>query len=253
VGPNDNLSFEELSSSYNFRQTFDWVGLFVRLLVDEMNAMDHPITVVDIGCGCGIGGSLEHLRTVPEAADELWGVEPDDSVREPHGIFDTLRRATIETAALPAGVFDLAYSFMVMEHVAEPEAFLRSVRASLRPGGTYMFVTINGRRYFARAALAAHALRIDETLLRILRKHEDVEKYHYPVRYRCNMPRVVDRFAARTGFEPPEYVFLEEDGPIDYMPGPLRPALRALQWKRSVIRRAELLLTMIVRMRAART
>jgi hypothetical protein len=62
---------------------------------------------------------------------------------------------------------------------------------------------------------------------------------------------VIGRLAARTGFEPPEYVFLEEEGPVDYMRGPLRPALRALQWKRSVVRRPGLLLTIIARMRAA--
>jgi SAM-dependent methyltransferase len=251
VGLHDDFSFEELSFSYNFQRTSDWAGLFVRLLVDELAAIEPPTAAVDIGCGCGIGGSLERLRAVREAAGELWGIEPDTGAREQPGIFDTFLHASVETAGLPDGRFDLAYSFMVMEHVVGPEAFLRSVRASLKPGGTYMFCTINGRHYFARVALAAHALRVDETLLRIVRKHEDVERYHHPVQYRCNVRQVIDRLAAWTGFEPPDYVFLEEDGPVDYMRGPLRPALRALQWKRSVVRRPGLLLTMIARMRAA--
>ncbi|MBS1894238.1 MAG: hypothetical protein JST59_23300, partial [Actinobacteria bacterium] len=62
---------------------------------------------------------------------------------------------------------------------------------------------------------------------------------------------VIDQLAARTGFDPPEYVFVEDEGPIDYMPGPLRLPWKALQWKRSVIKRPELLLTMIVRLRAS--
>ena len=253
VGLHDDFSFDELSSAYNFQQTSDWAGLFVRLLVDELTAIEPPTAAVDIGCGCGIGGSVDRLHAVRVAATELWGVEPDNGVPEPPGIFDTFLRASVENAGLPDGRFDLAYSFMVMEHVADPEAFLGSVRASLKPSGTYMFLTVNGRHYFARVARVARALRIDEGLLRIVRKHDDVERYHHPVQYRCNVPGVIDRFAARTGFEPPEYVFIEEDGPSDYMPGPLRPALRALQWRRAVVRRPELLLTMIVRMRAAAT
>ena len=250
-GLHDHFSFEELSSSYNFQRTSDWVGLFVRLLVDELRAIEPPTAAVDIGCGGGIGGSQERLRAVRTAADELWGIEPDVDAARPHGAFDTFLHASVETAGLPDGRFDLAYSVMVMEHVVDPEAFLRSVRASLKPGGTYMFLTVNGRHYFARLALAARTLRIDETLLRLVRKHEDVERYHHPLQYRCNVPRVIDRLAFRTGFEPPQYVFVEEEGPVDYMRGPLRPALRALQWKRSVVQRPELLMTMIVRMRAA--
>ena len=74
VGLHDDLSFDELSSKYNFQRTSDWAGLFVRLLVDELNAVERPSTVLDIGCGSGIGGSLERLGIVREAAGELWGV-----------------------------------------------------------------------------------------------------------------------------------------------------------------------------------
>lgn len=251
AGEHDNFSFEELASVYNFRRTSDWPGLFVRLVADEIKAVGEPTTVVDIGCGNGIGGSIDRLQSVRAAAGQLWGIEPDSQVSAPPGIFDVFQHAEIETAGLPEGKFDLAYSYMVMEHVVDPESFLRSVRACLKPGGTYMFLTVNGRHYFALATRTAHALRIDEALLRVVRKREHVESYHYPVQYRCNQPRVIDQLAARTGFDPPEYVFVEEEGPIDYMPGPLRVPWRALQWKRSVYRKPELLLTMIVRLRAS--
>lgn len=250
-GAEDDLSFENLSSAYNFQRVSDWPGLFVSLLADEINAAEEPTTVVDIGCGNGIGGSIDRLQTVRAAASGLWGIEPDPHVSEPPGVFDVFRHAEVETADLPDGQFDLAYSYMVMEHVVDPETFLRSVRACLKPGGTYMFLTVNGRHYFALATRAAHALRIDEALLRVVRKREHVETYHYPVQYRCNDTRVIDQLAAHTGFEPPEYVFVEDLGPIDYMSGPLRLPWKALQWKRSVVRRPELLLTMIVRMRAS--
>jgi SAM-dependent methyltransferase len=251
VSAPDDLPFEALASAYNFRTIANWPGLFVRLVAEEAKAAGPDSTAVDIGCGNGIGGSVERLQGVRDATGKLWGIEPDPSVSAPPGMFDEFQHAEIETADLPAGEFDLAYSYMVMEHVVDPEAFLRAVRACLKPGGTYMFLTVNGRHYFALATRATHALHIDEALLRVVRKREHVDEYHYPVQYRCNDPRVIDGLAARTGFEPPEYVFVEDEGPIDYMPGPLRLPWKALQWKRSVLKRPELLLTMIVRLRAA--
>jgi SAM-dependent methyltransferase len=245
------LSFDDLSASYNFRKTTDWVELFVRLVVDELRALDGPTAVVDIGCGSGIGGDLDRLRPIREAADTLWGVEPDEHAPVPPGVFDEIRRADLELAELPDGHFDLAYSFMVMEHVRDPADFLRRVRRTLKPGGTHLFITINGRHYFGRVARIARALRIDEHLLRLVRRAEDVDRYHYPVHYAFNTPDVIDRHARLAGFGPPEYVFVEQDGPIDYMRGPLKPFWRALQWKRHLVKRPESLLTMIVRMRAA--
>jgi SAM-dependent methyltransferase len=246
----DDYSFEQLSAAYNFQRTSDWPSLFVRLVADDIEAAAAPTTAIDIGCGNGIGGSLERLEPIRAAADSLWGIEPDTGISAP-AAFDEFRHAEIETADLPEGKFDVAYSYMVMEHVVDPERFLRSVRACLKPGGSYMFLTVNGRHYFALATRTAHALKIDEALLRVVRDSDHVEDYHYPVQYRFNEPKVIDQLAARTGFEPPEYVFLEQEGPIDYMPGPLRVPWKALQWKRSVLKRPELLLTMVVRMRAS--
>lgn len=245
------LPFDELAASYNFRKTSDWVALFIRLVVDEVRGLGRPATVVDIGCGSGIGGDLDRLRPIRAAAQTLWGVEPDEHAPVPPGVFDEVRRADLEGAELPEGHFDLAYSFMVMEHVRDPAGFLQQVRRALKPGGTHLFITINGRHYFGRVARAARALRIDEHLLRVVRRAEDVDRYHYPVHYAFNTPDVIDRHARLAGFDQPEYIFLEQDGPIDYMRGPLKPLWQALQWKRMVVRRPESLLTMIVRMRAA--
>lgn len=244
------LPFDELAASYNFQKTSDWVELFVRLIVEELHALGRPASAVDIGCGGGIGGDLDRLRPIRAAADSLWGVEPDERAPVPPGIFDEVRRADLERANLPDGHFDLAYSFMVMEHVRDPARFLEQVRRALKPGGTHLFITINGRHYFGRVARAAKALRIDELLLRIVRRAEDVDRYHYPVHYAFNTPDVIDREARLAGFAQPEYVFVEQDGPIDYMRGPLKPLWKILQWKRFLVKRPESLLTMIVRMRA---
>lgn len=248
LAPHDAMSFDEMKPHYNFRRTSDWVKQFVRLLIKECRSLPRPSRVLDIGCGVGIGRSIDLLKAVRCEVDEFWGLEPDPSVKGDPEIFSSFQNATMEDATLPENYFDLSFSFMVMEHVADPERFLRAVHRSLKPGGEHFFVTVNGHHYFTHIALAMKRLKIDEMVLRILRgKH--VDDYHYPVQYRCNKPAVVEKYAERLGFEKPEFVFIEEDGPKPYMPGPLRPIWSLLMWKRKVVRNPKSLLTMVVRMK----
>lgn len=246
--PHDDLTFQELAERYNFQKTSDWIQLFVRLLIKECRRIGRPVRALDIGCGYGIGRSMELLEAAKAEIDELWGLEPDPAVKHDTVLFANFQNSTMEQATLPENYFDIAFSFMVMEHVADPVRYLNAVNRCLKPGGTHFFITVNGHHYFTRIALTMKRLKIDEIVLRILRgKH--VDEYHYPVQYRCNKPRVIEALAARTGFEKPEFVFVEEDGPKPYMPGPLRPIWALLMWKRRVLRNPRSLLTLIVRMK----
>jgi SAM-dependent methyltransferase len=154
----------------------------------------------------------------------------------------------METADLPKGYFDVAFSFMVMEHVDDPKRFLAAVHDILAPGGRYLFMTINDNHYFGRIAKLMHKLKLDEVVVRLVRGRKDVDRYHFPIRYRCNRPSVIDTLAREIGFAAPGYVFFEEAGPIDYFPLPIRPIYHALQWKRRWRRRPDALLSMIVRL-----
>lgn len=248
TAPFDDHSFDQLKTTYNFQQTSDWVRLFVRLLIKECKSLPKPSRVLDIGCGVGIARSPDMLKAVRQHIDELWGLEPDPSVKGDPALFTNFQNATMETANLPENHFDLAFSFMVMEHVADPIAYLNAVHRCLKPGGVHFFMTVNGHHYFTRAALAMKRMKVDEALLRILRgKH--VEDYHYPVQYRCNKPAVVERLASQTGFTQTEFVFIEEQGPKPYFPGPLKPFWMLMQWKRKMFRNPRALLTLVVRMK----
>lgn len=254
--PRDLSTFGALASSYNFRHPSDRCGLFVQLLVEECaraaarQGKRGGVRVMDIGCGRGIGLDPKFLEPVRGAADELWGIEPDTRIAPPPGVFDQFQHAFLENAALPEGAdgFDVAYSFMVMEHVMDPMGFMRALHRCLKPGGTYLFITINGAHYFARIAGLLRALRLDEAVLRLVRR-DVVDEYHYPVAYKFNTPRAIERCAAELGFERPEYVFVEREGPSPYFPGPLRPALHALNYKRNVVRNPRSLLELICRIR----
>lgn len=248
--PHDDLSFDELSRVYSFDQVSDRRRMLVRLLLKEAAARQEPVRALDIGCGDGISEERPvnglYLGAVRQAVSELWGVEPDESVK-PSPLFDRFQYAVAESADLPESYFDLAYSYFVMEHVADVDAFFAAVYRCLKPGGTYLFVTPNGRHFFTRAASTLKRLKLDEAVLRVLRR-DMVDEYHYPVQYLCNTESAIDRHAARAGFQPPEYAYCEQFGMTSYFRGPLRPMLSFLMWKRRTFHNRRALLNMFVRL-----
>lgn len=246
--PHDDLTFDELASRYNFELTSDRRRVFARLVIKECQRIGPSCRVVDIGCGRGIGREVRYQQAIRPHVGELWGLEPDEGVQPGDGLFDHYQHALMETAELPEASFDLAYSFMVMEHVADPGSFMRAVHRCLKPGGVYLFMTPNAGHYFTILARAMHGLRIDELMLRVLKRGEELEDYHYPVRYRFNRPRDIDRWAGRLGFEQPEYVFLEAEGPRPYMRGPLVVPFHVLAAKRRALKNPHCLLTLACRM-----
>jgi SAM-dependent methyltransferase len=247
VAPHDGLSFEELGRSYNFRRTSDRRRTFARIVIERAQALAGAnARVLDIGCGRGIGRRLDFVEAIRAHVGQLWGIEPDRSIPHDTSIFDRFEHATMEAATLPEGHFDLAYSFMVMEHVDDPETFLRKVYMALRPGGEYVFITPNGQHYFTRIASALHSIGLDELTLKIVRRKEESREYHYPVRYKCNDPKALGRLAAELGFEAPRFAYIEGLGTAGYLPGPLRPLFWLMAWKRKIVKTPHHLVSMIV-------
>jgi SAM-dependent methyltransferase len=250
--PHDDLTFEELGARYNYDLTSDRRRILVRLLIKECGKRQHPIRALDIGCGTGIseeeGVNAEYLRAFRAHVDELWGVEPDESVTPTHGLIDHFQHATLEAAKLPENYFDIAYSYFVMEHVENPALFLQHVFRCLRPGGVYIFITPNGRHYFTKIAKFLKAVHLDELILRLVRG-KSVAGYHYPVQYRVNTPRQIDRLASEQKFERPEYAFIERGGPRPYFRGPFLVIYFTLVWKRRIYRSSKVLLELICRLK----
>jgi 2-polyprenyl-3-methyl-5-hydroxy-6-metoxy-1,4-benzoquinol methylase len=250
VAPHDDLSFVELAQQYNFRNVSDRTRLFVRLLLKELDGKTAPVRALDIGCGNGVStgkNAQGYLEAVYSRADELWGVEPDESKMPTHGLFTRFQHALLEDADLPEDYFDLAYSFMVMEHVADPERFLKAVHRCLKPGGVYLFVTPNGSHYFTRIAGCMKKLRVDEFVLRVLRG-KSVDDYHYPVQYRCNRPGQIEPLAEAAGFADTQIACVEIHGPRPYLPGILRPILWVMMGKRNLIKNPRVLLNLYTRL-----
>lgn len=242
--PHDELPFEELATRYNFLKTSDRRAMLVRLVLNELRDAPSPKRVLDIGAGKGIGRQTSFQSAIAQQCNEMWGVEPDKGVVRTDGVFAQFQHALMETAELPENAFDVAYAFMVMEHVADPAAFLSAVRRCLKPGGVFLFMTPNLRHYFTRSANLLKAMKLDELTLRVLRRQSDLDEYHYPVVYRFNTPSQIDRAAEQSGMSRPGYVYLESDGPRPYMRGPLVPIYHMLMYKRSVWKNPRVLLTL---------
>jgi 2-polyprenyl-3-methyl-5-hydroxy-6-metoxy-1,4-benzoquinol methylase len=244
----DTAAFEVLRNEYNIHNTATPGVAFTRLIIDECQRLQRPIRVLDIGCGRGIQRRTDCQWAVRRHAEEYWGVEPDPTMEFDDDLFDDVARTTLEKAVLPPASFDLAYSFMVMEHVERPEEFMECVARCLKPTGTYLFATPNARHYFTRIASTLRALRLDELTLRVIRRSTAAD-YHYPVQYRFNSEDKIRRCARQQGFDPPEFAYLEPRGLIEYFPGPTRIVFHILAKKRELIRNPRSLATLICRMR----
>ena len=253
--PLDAGPFEALSAEYlldaisDRRRALTW--LIAREIQRARSERGGPVRAIDIGCGRGMAREPGFTRAISAWVDELWGLEPDPGIVPEKGVFHRYINALLEDAELPENYFDLAYCYMVVEHLEDPVRFMHAAARCLRPGGSMIFVTVNGNHYFTRIASTARSLRLDELLLRVLRGKQ-TDDYHYPVRYLCNSTRQIRSVANRSGFDDVSIAFSEEGGgPKPYFPGPLRPALWAMNLKRRLIRNPDCLLTLYGRLTKA--
>lgn len=245
-----NTSFSALQETYNFLNFSSYGEVFTGLLLEAVRNLEQPSHVLDIGCGCGIGRDSAHQWSLRESikvgqGSQFWGIEPDQAIQAEEGLFDNFQHALMEDAELPPERFDIAYSSMVMEHVAEPAAFLTALQRCLKPGGAYYFVTPNARSIVPWATKILHQLKLDELALSIVRKPAEIEEYHYPVQFLFNTPKQIENSSEKHGFHPPECIFLEGHGSYSYFRGPLKILKAPLQAKRRVIQRKDRLATLI--------
>ncbi len=104
------------------------------------------LTLLDVGCGGGllaepmrrlgfevtaIDASGENIGTARAHADQM-------------GLNIAYRAATVEQMeAEGAGPFDVVLTLEVIEHVADPEAFVRTCARLVKPGGMLVVATLN--------------------------------------------------------------------------------------------------------------
>ncbi len=103
------------------------------------------LRILDIGCGGGLlAEPMARLGADVLGADAAARNIPVAQIHaEQAGLKIDYRHTTAEALAAAGEVFDAILNMEVVEHVADPQAFLNTCQALLKPGGLMVCSTIN--------------------------------------------------------------------------------------------------------------
>jgi SAM-dependent methyltransferase len=201
--------------------------IFRDMVLEDARRMGGGLTILDIGCGRGLDGSIPMQRSIAEAASRFVGIEPDREV-DLGDYFHETYRCTFEETPLPANSVHLAYAVMVLEHLPSPETFWDKLWETLVDGGVFWGLTVDGRHPFTKASLWAERLKAKNLYLNWLSGARGRDRYeNYPTYYRTNTPGQIDRLAGR--FRSRDYINFSRVGQMGgYLPRRLRPVANAM-------------------------
>jgi SAM-dependent methyltransferase len=166
---------DELDGVGTYHELVRWVG-------GACDRFDHPIDVLDLGCGTGrYFWGLHNVNTLTglDASEAMLAQAARPTRASEIGAKTiTLVKGDVATHDFVPGSFDLVYSIGVLaEHVALTRTLVARVATWLKPGGRFAFTTIDPqspdvprtlRRRMATALLPAAPGRIGEALHRRL-------------------------------------------------------------------------------------
>lgn len=103
------------------------------------------LRLLDIGCGGGLlSEPMARLGATVVGADAAQGNLPVARIHaEQSGLEIDYRHTTAEALAEAGERFDIVLNMEVVEHVADPAAYLSACRELLKPGGLHICSTIN--------------------------------------------------------------------------------------------------------------
>jgi SAM-dependent methyltransferase len=181
-------------------------------LVSAQAIASRSTVVAEVGCGRGAladmdypGGPWQDLRGEGRT---VIGIDVEDTGKE-NPVIDEFRLIGSDGRwPLDDGSIDLAVSDFVLEHVAEPEAFVRELARTLKPGGMFLARTISRTSPLSAVARIVpnhhHADAVAH--LQPGREAHDVFPTSYKMNTRKDLTRLFDAdfewaLARRTGLE----------------------------------------------------
>ncbi len=169
-------------------------------------------TLLDAGCGHG----APVLRKFIGSAAKLIGVDLVDFDTGVPGL-QLINRDLTDTGLDDACV-DVIMSRSVMEHITDPPATYREMSRVLRPGGHFVFLTGNMWDY---AAIIAKLVPNRYHPWIVARTQGRQERDTFPVAYKTNTRRAVDKFARDARFEIVSFEYLGQYPAYFLFNGPL--------------------------------
>jgi 2-polyprenyl-6-hydroxyphenyl methylase/3-demethylubiquinone-9 3-methyltransferase len=122
-----------------------------------------PVCILDVGCGAGLAAEalarLGHdVLGIDAAGAALAAAEAHAAG---HGLPLAYRATTAEALAAEGGRFPVVMALEVIEHVADPPDFLRTLARLIEPGGLLFISTLNRtpRSFLAAKVAAEYVLR----------------------------------------------------------------------------------------------
>lgn len=103
------------------------------------------LRILDIGCGGGLlSEPMARLGAAVVGADAAEGNIPVARLHaEAQGLAIDYRHATAEALAAAGETFDVVLAMEIVEHVADPQAFLSTCRGLMKPGGLLVASTLS--------------------------------------------------------------------------------------------------------------
>jgi SAM-dependent methyltransferase len=131
----DCLTTDAKDTAWSYRRAISQVGATRSFRLFAPLAVDHPRRFIDIGCGLG--------ETVRIFADNGWdaeGVDADPSTARFHRELGIRVRIGQLEQTEATTEYDLIHIAHAIYFITDPMAFIRGVRARLRPGGLFCIV-----------------------------------------------------------------------------------------------------------------
>lgn len=170
-------------------------GQFLEKLSIPANAL-----WMELGCGRAPlpvwAMTKERQKLLAARAALLIGVDVDEAILE-NTVVNRRVYGMGGNLPFPADTFDLVTANMVVEHIPEPEIFLRDIWRVMRPGGQFVFHTPNYLYYLIFiASLTPDWLK--GRLVWILERRREEDRFQ--THYRLNTRSSIARHAQAAGF-----------------------------------------------------
>jgi ubiquinone/menaquinone biosynthesis C-methylase UbiE len=232
MGMTENLysfyGFAKKSIAPNLQYSQD---IYEEVLKEKVN---QEVAWLDLGCGHHLlpQWNFEREKQLVSRAKTLVGVDFDLPSLKKHRSFSLLAQCTIDELPFPDSYFDVATANMVVEHLDNPKIQFTEISRILKPGGVFIFHTVNEAGYFSILRKMTPNFLVKKASKALDgREAEDVFEVHY----RANKPELIDSLAAETNFAVDEIKLVSSDAVFAKIP-PL--AVIELIWIRILMKKS---------------